>query len=203
MPFRSRRARRFSLFAAAFVLLVSAPAALGHEQRDVGAYGLVVGLIAEPVFVGQRSGLEFSVTRDDQPVEGLADVVQAEVINGDARRDLPLSARFGQPGWYQSYFFPTVAGKYTFHITGTMPDGTAIDETFTSAPGGFNEVQDAVAGQFPVRFPSTPELAAEARRGADAAGQLPIALGLGGIAVVLSLAALGLALAGRARASRG
>ena len=199
---RFRRARRSSFLAAAFLLLVSAQGALGHEQRDIGPYHVVIGFIAEPVFAGERSGLEFSVTQNEQPVEGLAGVLKAEVVNGDARRDLPLSARFGEPGWYQSYFFPTVAGKYTFHITGTMPDGTAIDETFTSAPGGFNEVQDAVAGQFPVRFPSTPELAAEARRGADAAAQLPIALGLGAIAVALSLAALGLALAGRSRATR-
>jgi hypothetical protein len=203
MVHRSRRSRRSALLLAALLLALTAPSALAHEQRDIGAYDVVIGFIAEPVFVGQRSGLEFSVTQNEQPVEGLADILKAEVINGDARRDLPLSARFGQPGWYQSYFFPTVAGKYTFRITGTMPDGTAIDETFTSAPDGFNEVQDAAAGQFPVRFPSTPELAAEAKRGADAASQLPIALGLGGLALLIALAALGLALAGRSRPSRG
>lgn len=203
MSHRFRPAWRSSVLAAALLLLVSAPAALAHEQRDVGPYYVVIGFIAEPVFAGQRSGLEFSVTRNDQPVEGLANTLRAEVINGDARRDLPLSARFGEPGWYQSHFFPTVAGKYTFHLTGTMPDGTVIDESFTSAPGGFNEVQDAVAGQFPVRFPSTRELAADAKRGADAASQLPIAIGLGGLAVVIALAALGLALAGRSRAARG
>ena len=199
MSIRHRRTR-LSCVAALLLLLVAAPAALAHEQRDVGGYQFVVGFIAEPVFVGQRSGLEFSVSQNDAPVEGLSDVLTAEVINGDQRRNLPLSPRFGEEGWYQSYFFPTVAGKYTFHITGTLPDGTAIDETFTSSPEGFNEVQDAASGQFPERFPSTPELAAEARRGADAAGQLPIAIGLGAIALLLALAALGVSLAGRSRA---
>ena len=198
MSNRCRRARLSSL-AAVLLVLTATPVALAHEQRDVSGYDFVVGFISEPVFVGQRSGLEFSVNRNDEPVEGLAEVLTAEVINGDQRRNLPLSPRFGAPGWYQSYFFPTVSGKYTFHITGTLPDGSAIDETFTSSPDGFNEVQDAAAGQFPERFPSTPELAAEARRGADAAGLLPVALGLGGVALVLALVALGISLAARSQ----
>ena len=183
----------------ALVLIVAAPVA-AHEERDVGAYQFVVGFIDEPVYVGQKSGLEFLVSQNDQPVEGLADVLKAEVINGSERRDLPLSPRFGQPGWYQSYFFPTVAGPYTFHITGTMPDGSTVDESFTSSPDGFSEVQDAVAGQFPERLPSTAELAATAKTGADAAAMMPIAIGLGVIALVVALAALGLALANRSRA---
>ena len=195
-----RRRRRLSSVAAVLLLLLAAPAALAHEQRDVSGYDFVVGFISEPVFVGQRSGLEFSVHRDDQPVEGLAEALTAEVINGDQRRSLSLSPRFGAPGWYESYFFPTVAGKYTFHITGTLPDGTIVDQSFTSSPDGFNEVQDAAAGQFPDRFPSTPELAADARRGAEAAGLLPVAIGLGGVAVLLALIALGISLAGRSRA---
>ena len=81
-----------------------------------------------------------------------------------------------------------------------MPDGSTVDESFTSSPDGFNEVQDAVAGQFPERLPSTAELAATAKSGADAAAMVPIAIGLGVIALVVALAALGLALANRSRA---
>ena len=89
--------------------------------------------------------------------------------------DLPLTAREDQPGWYQSEFIPTQAGPYTFHITGSI-EGQAVDATFTSSPGGFNEVQDTAAGQFPVQFPSQADLVAQAQQGADAAAQLPIVM---------------------------
>jgi hypothetical protein len=194
------RARLLAAAVATLLALVAAGPVAAHEERDVGGYQFVVGFIGEPVYVGQKSGLELMVSHNDQPVEGLADSLRAEVINGDARRDLPLSPRFGVPGWYQSYFFPTVAGPYTFHVTGTLPDGSAVDESFTSSPDGFNEVQDAVVGQFPERLPSTAELAASAKQGADAAAMVPIAVGLGVVALVAALAALGLALAGRSRA---
>jgi hypothetical protein len=42
---------------------LAAPAiVLAHEVRDVGEYQFVVGFIDEPVFAGQKSGLEFLVT---------------------------------------------------------------------------------------------------------------------------------------------
>ena len=198
-----QRLSRAAILGAVLTMLVGVGVSLGHGEIESGEHTIEMGFANEPVFTGQKSGLEFSVFHGEEPIEGLEDTLDATVTFGDQTRDLVISPRFGEPGWYQSYFFPTVAGKYTFHITGTMPDGTAIDETFTSAPDGFNEVQDAVAGQFPVRFPSTPELAAEAQRGADAASQLPIALGLGGLALLIALAALGLALAGRSRSARG
>ena len=95
-------------------------------------------------------------------------------------------------------FIPTAAGKYTFHLTGTI-EGTAIDESFTSSPDGFNEVQEAASGQFPVTLPTAAELSAEAKKGADAASQVTIALALGGAGLVVGLLALGVALAGRRR----
>ncbi len=183
-------------------LLVAAVVApvLAHEQRDVSGYSFEVGLIGEPVFVGQRSGLEVHVTRDDQPISGLAKTLSAQVIYGDGTRDLPLTERDGDPGWYESVFIPTAAGKYTFHISGTI-DGTAIDESFTSSPTGFNEVQEATAGQFPSTLPTVTELSAEAKKGADAAGQVPIALALGAAGLIAGLLGLGIGLAGRRRSA--
>ena len=55
------------------------------------------------------------------------------------------------------------------------------------------------AGQFPVQFPSQADLAAQAKKGSDAASQMTIALALGGLGVLLGLAALGVAVAGRSR----
>jgi hypothetical protein len=180
--------------------LIAAPV-MAHEERDVHGYSFEVGLINEPVYVGQKSGLEFFVNKGEEPVEGLETTLKAEVTSGSTKRDLPIKATFGEKGAYNSVFIPTAAGKYTFHITGTLPDGTAVDETFTSSPGGFNEVQELAAGQFPVQFPSTAELVDQAKKGADAAGTTTIALGLGALGVVLALAALGISVASRSRAS--
>jgi hypothetical protein len=198
--FGQRAARRLGAAALAglLVLAVAAPA-FAHEERDLaGGYAIEVGLIAEPVFVAARSGLELHVTKDDQPISGLEQTLKAEVIYRDAKRDLPLIEREAEPGWYESIFIPTVAGKYTFHISGTI-EGTAVDESFTSSPTGFNEVQEATSGQFPVTLPTTAELAAQARKGADAASQVTIALVLGGAGLVAGLLGLGVGLAGRRR----
>ena len=178
--------------------LVAATPVLAHEVREVQGYQFVVGFIDEPVFTGQKSGLEFQVTRNDEPVTGLVETLEAEVIYGDQRRDLPLSPRFGEDGWYQSVFFPTAAGAYTFHISGTI-DGQQIDESFTSGPETFNEVEEATSGQFPVSLPTASELAADAERGAEAADRVNIALAVGAAGIILGLIAVGLALAGRRR----
>ena len=184
-----------ALFAAALIPGI----AVAHEDREVAGYQVVVGFIDEPVFVGQKSGLEVFVSRGDQPVAGLEQTLQAEVIKDDQRRELPLSPRFGEEGAYQSYFFPTVAGPYTFHLFGSI-EGNEIDESFTSSPEGFSEVGEVAAGQFPLQLPSTAELAQDARNGAAAASQVPIAIGLGVAGLVAGLIGLGIALAGRRRA---
>ena len=181
------------------IAAVAAPLALAHEENDLGEYAMEIGLIDEPVFVGQESGLEFSVFKGEQPIEGLEATLKAQVIVGEKSMDLPLTAREDQPGWYQSEFIPTQAGPYTFHITGAIED-QAVDATFTSSPEGFNEVQDTAAGQFPVQFPSQADVVAQAQQGADAAAQLPIALLLGAAGLVAGLVALGVSLAGRRRA---
>jgi hypothetical protein len=186
--------------ALAILSFVAIGPVLAHEQREVAGYDLVVGFIGEPVFTGQKSGLEFSVMKDEQPVTGLADTLQAEVIYGDQHRDLPLSPRFGQDGWYQSVFFPTAAGPYTFRIHGTI-NGQQIDASFTSGPDTFSEVEEATAGQFPVVLPATSELAAQAQRGAAAADQVTIALAFGVAGSVLALIGIGLGLAARRRSA--
>jgi len=201
---RTHRVRLGAAVAVALGLLATtAGAALGHEERPVGPYTLVVGLIDEPVFVGQKSGLELFVGRgageSGEPVEGLETTLQATVIQGDDERDLALGPRFDAPGWYESVFIPTRAGAYTFHITGTV-EGMAVDETFTSSPDGFSEVEEVSSAQFPVQLPAAAELADQAKRGADAAGLVPVALGLGVAGLVAGLAGLGLALGARRRA---
>lgn len=217
-----RRALAGSALLATLALGLAAPA-LAHEQRTLGTYSVEVGLIAEPVYTGDRSGLELIVTKLDEapapggaspdpaaspapvaeepsgtPVTGLESTIQAEVIFGDHKRSLPITAREGEPGVYESVFIPTAAGPYTFHLTGaieTMP----IDESFTSSPDGFNEVEDVAAGQFPVALAPLTDIAANAQKGADAAGQVSLALGAGIVGIVIGVAGLGIGLASRRR----
>jgi hypothetical protein len=191
--------RRLVAVAAALVLSsLAAGVTSAHEQRDVNGYSVVVGFIDEPVYVGQKSGLEFFVNKDDTPVEGLEQTLKAEVIKGDATRDLPLEARFGEKGAYESYFFPTAAGDYTFHIFGTI-EGTQVDESFTSSPDGFSPVDELSGGQFPVQFPAEADLVANAQAGKDASSQVTIAIVLGAAGLLAGLVGIGLALAARRR----
>lgn len=192
------RGRALAAVAIAVVVGLSAavPIVLAHEERQVAGYDIEIGLIGEPVYVGDRSGLELFVHKGDQPVMGLEKTLKTAVAYGDRSIELPLSAREGDAGAYESVFIPTAAGPYTFHVSG-MIDATAIDETFTSSPSGFGEVQDAASGQFPVQLPSIVDLSAQAEKGADAAGRQPLALGLGVAGVILGLVALGVALASR------
>jgi hypothetical protein len=178
------------------VLLAFPGIAAAHEVREVGEFSLTVGFMDEPVFTDQKSGLEFRVTRGEEPVEGLESSLQAEVIYSGQSRELPISPRFGQPGWYQSVFFPTAAGPYTFHISGTI-DGQEIDESFTAGPDTFGEVQDATSGQFPVAFPGTGDIARDAEAGAAAATTATIALVLGAGGLLAGLVAMGLTLSRR------
>ena len=171
---------------------------LAHEQRTVAGYDVEVGLIGEPVFVGQESGLDLQVAKDGTPVSGLADTITVDVEYGSSKRTLTLAPAGEDAPGYVAPFIPTVAGKYTFHLGGSI-EGTTIDETFTSSPTGFDEVRDAASGEFPVTLPTVAELADQAKKGADAAALVPVALVLGGAGLVFGLLGFGVALAGRRR----
>lgn len=192
--------RMSAVTVAALFSLLAAGTTLAHESRDVGDYTIVVGFIDEPVYVGQKSGLEFFVDKGDTPVEGLEQTLKAEVIYQDQHRDLPIEARFGTDGAYQSVFFPTAAGPYTFHISGTIND-QAIDESFTSSPEGFNEVEDLAAGQFPVQFPPQAEVVSDAQAGRAAQTQATIGIVVGAAGLIVAIVAVGLALSSRRRSS--
>ena len=179
-------------------ILVSTGVVLAHESREVGEYTFTVGFLDEPVYAGQKSGLDLRIRHGDEPVEGAEATLQAQVIFGDQSRDLEISPVFGQPGAYRSVFFPTAAGPYSFHITGDV-EGTAVDETFTSGPDTFSEVQDTAGGQFPVVYPATADIARDAEAGANAATTSLIALGVGAAGLLAGLVAIGLAV-GRRRA---
>jgi len=167
-----------------------------HEERDVGDYTIEVGFLNEPVYSGEESGLELLVTHGDQPVEGLEETLQAQVTFGDQTRDLEISPTFDEPGAYQSVFFPTAAGQYTFRVFGEI-EGQAVDESFTSGPDTFGDVRDVSSGQFPVQYPATADVVRDAQAGANAATMATVALVVGGLGLIAGLVALGLAVARR------
>ncbi len=190
------RIRRAAVLGATLTALVGIGAASAHESREVGEYTFTVGFLDEPVYSGQKSGLDLRVVRGDEPVEGLEQSLEAEVTFGGESRTLEVAPVFNQPGAYESVFFPTAAGPYTFHVFGDI-EGQAVDESFTSGPETFSEVQDVVGGQFPVQFPATGDIVRDAEAGANAASTATIALVLGGAGLVAGLVALGVALARR------
>ena len=150
---------------AAFLPLVAS----AHEHREIvnGQYEVTIGFIEEPAFAGEQNGLwvefvslaapaatpeavgaEAGGEHGGTPVEGLVGAIQAEVIFGDQRMPLELTPAFGEPGVYHGIFFPTQPGDYTFRLFGDL-QGNQIDESFTSAPEGFDAVQDPAPLQFP------------------------------------------------------
>src|SRR5262245_40384755 len=138
----------------AMLLLVALPAtASAHERRDVGndKYQVVVGFITEPAIEGEPNGVDFRVTNKatNQPVEGVEKTLKVALqAGGSAPKEMPLRARFGQPGAYTADLIPTRPGAYIFTFSGEI-EGTLINERFESGPGRFNDVIAAEALQFP------------------------------------------------------
>lgn len=98
---------------------------LAHDTQTVGEgenqYQVTVGYVNEPPYTEQLNGLDLIIrTADDEPVENLESSLSAELVapDGEATRELPLRAQYGEPGYYTSDFILTEPGAYTFRISG-------------------------------------------------------------------------------------
>jgi hypothetical protein len=176
------------------ILVGVAGPASAHERREVGQRIFVVGFGEEPAYAGQPNSVQLLVSDlKDRPVTDLGDTLSVEVVFGDQRTKLSLEPRFvvgvfGEPGDYRAYFVPSRPGRYTFQFSG-MIKGQQVDETFTSGPKTFDDVQDPVEQMFPVKDPTTGQLAerldrevARLERSNDGMAR---GLGLAGVAVGL------------------
>jgi hypothetical protein len=145
---------------AAAVLIVPVGAAQAHESREVGDLTLVVGWSNEPAFAGFGNEVQVIVseTRGERPVED--GELEAEVVFGEggASTQVTLDPSFSTPNEYLGYIIPTRAGTYTFNVTGTV-GGQTIEETFTSGPDTFNDVQNPADAEFPEQDPTRGEIA--------------------------------------------
>lgn len=158
-----------ALGAALLVPLVVPQPALAHEARHVGDLEMEVGWGTEPAYAGTENSVQLLLVHHGQPVTDLGDTLKVEVSFGDQTQEFPIEPffdteeGFGTPGDYRAWLIPTRAGSYAFHFTGTI-DGEDVDETFTSGPKTFADVDDPQSVQFPVQDPSTGELAARIDR---------------------------------------
>jgi len=148
----------------ALLVALAAPLALAHEERSQGDLEMAVGFGTEPAYVGQPNSVQLILVHDGKPVKDLGDTLSVEVVFGD-EDPLPLSlepffeiGEFGTPGDYRAWFIPTSVGRYTFHFTGTI-DGEDVDQTFSSGPKTFSDVESGTDIMYPAQPPTTIELA--------------------------------------------
>ena len=192
---KQTHAVRGLLVATSFALLIGvvfAGTLSAHEHRHVGDYNFVVGFTNEPAIVEQPNGLELRITTghgdNPEPVEGLANTLNAEIIIGDQRLPLEIRPQYNVPGAYTADVIPTEHGTYSFRIYGTI-DGTQIDETFTGGPDTFSEVAGRNAMTFPNQVDTVGSVQETANDASDTAGTAMM-LGIAGIAFGLLGAAL-------------
>jgi hypothetical protein len=151
---------------------LAAPAS-AHEERKVGRYRFTVGFGDEPAYAGEKNSVILLLADDkDKPVTDLSDTLKVAVSTADAQpMELAVEpnfeiGEFGTPGDYRAWFIPTAPGRYTLHFTGTIK-GQKVDQSFTSSPTGFDEVQDPAQVQYPTKQPTGGQLATRADREAS------------------------------------
>jgi hypothetical protein len=196
------------LMAASTVLLLPAAQANAHEVREVDDLTFVVGWSNEPAYAGFGNEVQVIVseTQGERPVEDgdlQAEVTFGEPGAGVTSDALTLDPAFDTPNEYLGYIIPTRPGTYSFQVTGSV-GGQDIDETFTSGPETFDDVNNPTAAEFPEQDPTRGELAGALDRltgriedlraevVADEGGD-PVAMWIAIGAGVVALIALGLA----------
>ena len=148
----------------AMLLLLTAGPASAHEIRKVGAYRFTVGFGNEPAYLGQENFVQFFLATGGKPVADLGNGLNVDVEVGGKSMPLALEPSFdpdtglGTPGEYDASFFPTTVGKYTFHFHGSI-HGQKVDQSFTSGPTTFSEVESPTSVEFPNKVPTTVDIA--------------------------------------------
>jgi hypothetical protein len=171
LPTRLLRALAVVGTAVVLAALAVTPAS-AHAERTVGRYSFEIGFGTEPAYAGQPNSMQVLISRDGKPATDLAgqlDGLMGHVYYGkgaDAKLEnamMPLEPYFGDdwgtPGDYRSFFVPTQAGTYTFHLKGKL-GAQKIDLVVPSGPRTFGDVNDPAKAAFPsVKDPTTAQLA--------------------------------------------
>jgi hypothetical protein len=162
LPSTSVRWHLAVLAALGLVVLLASPAG-AHERREAGEYHYVVGFGDEPAYAGEKNSVSVAVSdHHGQPVRD-ADGLEVTVLAGGRQTKLKMEPYFGDtwgtPGDYRAFFIPTAAGQYTFQLSGTIAGEKIKPQRFTSGPSTFSDVEDPAKVAFPVRSPTTAQLA--------------------------------------------
>jgi hypothetical protein len=189
-----------------------------HEHRTVAEnYEFVVGWKTEPSIGEQPNAVWISVHHfeggvpeehegeeaegeavEGTPVEGVEETLAVAVSTGGGAEsiDLELGPAFGEEGVYESTPIIPAPGDYTFTFTGTLPDGTEVNEAFESSPDTFDSVEDPAEIQFPA---ATAAADSDASASSDSDSNGDTALIVAIIAIVAALIAAGIAIYGLSR----
>ena len=149
---------RFARLACAMAALAlwGTPAA-AHERQLLRIrttdYLVVVGFLHEPVYTGDRSGMDVRIMIPDRsnptdarapevrPVDNLDKTLKIEVKAGPHARVFDMKPTYGAPGRYEAVFYPTVATTYSFRLFGAVAQ-VPVDLTFVCNPLGHVSVED-------------------------------------------------------------
>jgi hypothetical protein len=131
--------------------------AVAHERQllQIGTtdYLFVVGFLHEPVYTGDRSGIDLRIVSPDQsnlldaraagvkPVEDLDKTLKVEVKAGPHVRVFDVRPTYGAPGRYEAVFYPTIVTTYSLRIFGTI-NNVSVDLPFACNPLGHVSVED-------------------------------------------------------------
>jgi hypothetical protein len=141
----------------------------------VGEYEFVVGWWTEPAFANQPNGPEVTISRAGKPVvEAVA--LSVDVRFGEETSTYELEPAFivgvfGEPGNYNADLLPTRPGTWEYRIYGTV-EGAEVDETFTSGPETFGDIEDPAENAFPVADPNNAELSERIQTESDRVASL-------------------------------
>ncbi|MCC5995870.1 MAG: hypothetical protein JJU18_05815 [Oceanicaulis sp.] len=113
---------------AAMLLGASASAALAHEVEEVGdgRYLVIVGFVNEPIFTGERNGLDLIIrpAGEREAIAGLEDGLNAELIapDGETRKAFSIRPQYPHPGRYTFDVVLTEPGRYQVRVWGQIHD---------------------------------------------------------------------------------
>jgi hypothetical protein len=131
--------------------------AVAHQRQllQIGSadYLVVVGFINEPVYTGDKSGIDLLIMLPDpadptdarapqvKPIEHLDKTLRVEVQAGPHSRVFDLKPAYRAPGRYEAVFYPMVATTYSVRLFGTLTD-LPVDLTFACHPLGHVSLED-------------------------------------------------------------